>query len=141
MNTRRLCAIVIPLLLAAPAAQAAGGSSPPLRGTVWQLGPQPAPGRQPVHIRLDEKEPRLSGYGGCNRLIGSFTLDGPRLRFDSLGGSRRACADEEAEGGGEPRFMAALAQVRAWRIEGGALKLLADSGAPVLELRPGKAVP
>ncbi len=124
------------LALLTQAAAAAGGSEPPaLRGVVWQLG---ADGPRPVHLRLDEKELNMTGYGGCNRLMGRFTLDGPRLRFDNLAGTRRACVDDNDT---EDRFLAALGGVRGWRIEGGRLKLLSESGATLLDLRPGKAVP
>ena len=141
MNTRsvfRFHLLAVPALLAvltACAAPAGGGAAAPLRGTTWQLG---ADGPRAAHIRLDEKELRFAGYGGCNRIMGGFTLEGPRLRFESIGGTRRACLDDD---GSEDRFLAALAGVRGWRMEGGALKLLSDGGGTLLDLRPGKAVP
>jgi putative lipoprotein len=109
---------------------------PPLRGVVWQLGADGGPGREPAHIRLDEKEPRFTGYGGCNRIMGRVVLDGPRLAFEAIAGTRRACLQED---GAEDRFLAALAGVRGWRIEGGVLKLLSASGGTLLDLRPGQA--
>lgn len=143
MNTQRLRLLALPALLtlsavltacAAPAG--GGGAAPPLRGTTWQLG---ADGPRAAHIRLDEKEARLSGYGGCNRLMGRFVLEGSRLRFEGLASTRRACVDDD--GGAEDRFITALSGVRGWRIEGGVLKLLSEGGGTLLDLRPGKAVP
>jgi heat shock protein HslJ len=137
MNTRLLSLIAAPALLAVLSACAApaGGNAPPLRGTVWQLG---ADGPNAAHIRLDDKELRLNGYGGCNRIMGRFVLEGSALRFDRIAGTRRACLEDD---GGEDRFLAALAGVRGWRIEGGVLKLLSEGGGTLLDLRPGKAGP
>jgi heat shock protein HslJ len=136
MNTRCFRWLAAPALLAvltACAAPPGGGTPPPLRGTVWQLG---ADGPNAAHIRLDEAEPRMTGYGGCNRIMGRFVLDGPRLSFDRIAGSRRACVQED---GGEDRFLAALSGVRGWRIEGGTLKLLSEGGGTLLDLRPAPA--
>jgi putative lipoprotein len=138
LHSRRLSLLLVPALLAALtacAAPAGGGNAPPLRGTVWQLG---ADGPRAAHIRLDEKETRMTGYGGCNRIMGRFTLDGSRLRFEEVAGTRRACLDED---GAEDRFLAALSGVRGWRIDGNVLKLLSEGGGTLLDLRPGKAVP
>lgn len=131
--TRRLALLALPSTLLI--ALGAGAAAPALRGTVWQLG---ADGPNAPHIRLDETEPRLSGFNGCNRLVGRFELDGARLRIEVLGSSRRACPQED---GAEDRFLAALSAVSGWRIEGGRLKLLSAGGGTVLDLRPGKAVP
>jgi putative lipoprotein len=121
--------------LVSACAATAGGDAPPLRGTVWQIG---ADGPRAAHIRLDDKEPRFVGYGGCNRLLGRYTLEGARLRFEGIAASRRACADDD---GSEDRLLAALGGVRGWRIEGGKLKLLSEGGGTLLDLRPGKAPP
>jgi putative lipoprotein len=131
---RVLLAPALFALVSACAANA-GGDAPPLRGTVWQLG---ADGLRAAQIRLDDKEPRFVGYGGCNRLLGRYTLEGARLRFEGIAASRRACADDD---GSEDRFLAALGGVRGWRIEGGKLKLLSEGGGTLLDLRPGKAPP
>jgi heat shock protein HslJ len=121
--------------LVSACAATAGGDAPPLRGTVWQLG---ADGPRAAHIRLDDKQLRFAGYGGCNQLLGRYSIEGPRLRFEEIGASRRACVDDD---GSEDRFIAALGGVRAWRIEGGRLKLLSDGGSTLLDLRPGPARP
>ena len=143
MNTLRLRLLALPALLAlsavltACAAPASGdGSAPPLRGTTWQLG---ADGPRAAHIRLDEKEARLTGFGGCNRLMGRFVLEDSRLRFEGLASTRRACIDDD--NGSEDRFITALSGVRGWRIEGVVLKLLSEGGGTLLDLRPGKATP
>ena len=144
MNTARLrlalpalpALLALAAVLTACAAPAgAGADAPPLRGTTWQLG---ADGPRAAHIRLDEKEARLSGFGGCNRLMGRFVLEGTRLRFEGIAGTRRACLDDD---GSEDRLLTALSGVRGWRIEGGTLKLLSEGGGTLLDLRPGKAVP
>ncbi|MCM0610404.1 MAG: META domain-containing protein [Ideonella sp. WA131b] len=132
--------LALPALLAALTACAApasrgGGEALSLRGTSWQLG---ADGPRAAIIRLDEREPHFAGNSGCNRIMGRIVLEGPRLRFENIVGTRRACLDDD---GAEDRFLAALAGVRGWRIEGGALKLLAEGGGTLLNLHPGKAAP
>ncbi len=130
-----LLPLLMSLLMSACAAPPGGGAEPPLRGTVWQLG---ADGPDAAHIRLDAQEPRMAGWGGCNRIMGRYTLEGATLRFDGIAGTRRACLQED---GAEDRFLAALSGVRGWRIEGGVLKLLSAGGGTLLDLRPAKAVP
>jgi copper homeostasis protein (lipoprotein) len=104
----------------------------PLRGTTWQLLPAAASGGTP-HLVLDATQPRLSGQGQCNRISGTFTLDGERLFFGQVVATRRACFPDD---GAEQRFLQALAQVQRWRIEGGELLLLGSEGpAPLLRLQ------
>ncbi len=138
----------LPALLALPAATlaalvlalsacAASGDGPaaPLLGTTWQHG---ADGPQAAYITLDEKSRRVTGFGGCNRLTGPYTLDGSQLSFHNVASTRRACLNDD---GSEDRFMAALAGVRSWRIEGRQLRLLSASGGTLLTLQSGAPRP
>ena len=134
MNRTALSGLALLAALSLTAcASAGGGPPPPLVGTTWQHG---ADGPQAAHLLLDEKAQRLVGFGGCNRLTGRYTLNGSALSFDGVASTRRACLHED---GSEDRFLAALAGVRGWRIEGGQLKLLSASGGTLLELRPAPA--
>jgi putative lipoprotein len=137
-STWRVCRVAAAMLpavwnLGCATAADGGAGAAPLKGTTWQMG---ADGPQAVHIRLDEQATRFTGYGGCNRLMGRYVLDGPRLSFEGVAGTRRACLDDD---GGEDRFLAALAGVRGWRLEGGQLKLLGAGGGTLLSLRPAAA--
>ena len=98
----------------------------PLRGTSWASGAAASP-----RLLLDAVQPRLSGYAGCNRISAGFKLDGDRLAFSGMVSTRRACVpDDDAD----ERLLKALAEVRRWRIESGALLLSSESGAPLLTL-------
>lgn len=69
---------------------------------------------------------KVSGSGGCNRLMGSATIAGPSLTFGPIGSTRMACAP--AVMAQERSFLDALAMVRAFHIEGGRLVLLDAAG-------------
>ncbi|MDO9095808.1 MAG: META domain-containing protein [Rubrivivax sp.] len=108
----------------------ATAANPPLRGTLWTLGPL---GNSPVpSLKLELQASRFSGQANCNRISGSFTLDGNKLSFGSVMSTRRACYPDD---GSEERFLKAVSEVRSWRVEGGQLLLLSDTGAPVLRLQ------
>ena len=55
-------------------------------------------------LRLDDGH--LSGYSGCNRYVGGYTLDGDRLTVGPIATTRMACAPEAMEA--ENTFLAAL---------------------------------
>lgn len=116
----------------------------PLRGTDWRLqsleatgGPQqpPASGR-PVALLLDPSSDRVRGSGGCNRLLGGFSLEGNGLRFSTLASTRMACSEPVMDF--EVRVLRALDQVRGWRIEGRVLSLLDAGGRPLLRYEAGE---
>jgi heat shock protein HslJ len=58
---------------------------------------------------------RVSGSGGCNRLMGGFQLGSEQLRFSRLASTQMAC--EPAAMAFERRFVGALEQVRRWSID------------------------
>jgi len=134
-----------------PATNAAQTSAPhaiatplPLRGTLWTLQAlqdgdgaslSQVPGR-PMELLLANDQMRLSGSGGCNRLIGGYQLDGEQLRFSQLGSTQMACAAELMAF--ERRTLAALAQVRRWSIETHNLLLLDGRGRTLLSYRPAR---
>jgi len=74
---------------------------------------------------------RAAGRAGCNRFNGRYVLDGAALRIGPLVTTRMACAPEALREQ-EHRFLAALDQVRGWRIERGLLMLGDEAGASVL---------
>lgn len=64
---------------------------------------------------------RVLGYTGCNRLQGSYTLDGNNLTFPPLAMTRKACmANRELERG----FTDGLGDTRRYQIDGSQLVLL-----------------
>jgi copper homeostasis protein (lipoprotein) len=62
----------------------------PLRGTYWKLvrlsetPVRVAEKQHEPHLIFANYEPRISGSGGCNRLTGSFELDGDKLRLGRM---------------------------------------------------------
>ena len=98
----------------------AGCTAARLEDTHWRLiilGDAPLTG--PTMI-LDAKERRVSGSGGCNRLTGSYELDGDRLTFGAIASTRMACPQGMDT---EQAFHEAMGRVSGWRIEGQHLEL------------------
>jgi heat shock protein HslJ len=100
-----------------------------LEGTRWtlvelgELRVEPSESGRDPHLVLDPRERRLSGSGGCNRLLGSYDVDGDRLTFGPVATTMMACP--EALMRRERAFLQALEATTAWRIDGETLELLA----------------
>ncbi len=73
-------------------------------------------------LRLEDG--RVSGTGGINRLMGSYMLDGSSLSFGPLATTMMAGPPEAMEE--ERRFLADLALVTQWSVDGDEL-VLGDS--------------
>ena len=84
------------------------------------LGPA-AGGTRAPHLVLDATHLRLSGSGGCNRLMGSFTLDGQRLLFKRVVTTMMSCPQGMAQ---ERSLIEALGQVQRWHLEDRTLMLV-----------------
>jgi heat shock protein HslJ len=103
----------------------------PLENTYWKLFQL---GDEPVSVASKQKEPyfildpatgRVSGSGGCNRLVGSYTLDGNHLTFRHTAGTMMACLEGMET---EKAFLQALPQVNSWKITGQRLELFDVGG-------------
>lgn len=91
----------VDLLLAAVPSAAGRGEAPAtatLHNTYWklvELGGQAVtmlPGQQrEVRITLSDEGARLTGFSGCNQLMGGYVQDGQALQFTQLAGTRMAC--------------------------------------------------
>ena len=108
----------------------------PLRGTRWKLvrlegAPveATAPGQPEPHLMFASPDgpegDRVSGSGGCNRIVGGYTLDGDRLALTRLAGTRMACSAGMEQ---EQQLLHALEQVAGQRVRGSHLELLAADG-------------
>ena len=111
---------------------------PELRGTLWRLqalqdGSDPKlsepPGR-PAELLLATDSERMSGSGGCNRLIGGFQLSGEQLRFSRMASTQMACAPSAMAF--ERRYGDALERVRRWSIDKRTLLLQDARGRTLL---------
>jgi heat shock protein HslJ len=75
------------------------------------------------YLQFDIDTHALSGYSGCNRIVGSFTMQGSQLHLSPLGMTRMACTETALP---EHTFTAAIQTVNSYAIENGRLKLLHD---------------
>jgi copper homeostasis protein (lipoprotein) len=109
-------------------------SDSPLRGTYWKLvrlsdtPVQAAEKQREPHLILASDGPRMSGSGGCNRVTGSFELDGDKLRLRRVAGTMMACPAGMEQ---EQRFLQSIEQVERYRISGSHLEMLDGAGAVI----------
>jgi heat shock protein HslJ len=106
----------------------------PLRNTYWKLvrlskTPVPAAERQrEPHLIFANNERRLSGSGGCNRVTGSFGVDGDKLRLLGMAGTMMACPTGMEQ---EQRFLRSVEKVERYRMRGSYLEMLDTAGAVI----------
>jgi copper homeostasis protein (lipoprotein) len=105
-----------------------------LENTSWRLTGlgnssvgAPSPQRE-AYFLLDPANHRVSGSGGCNRLAGSYELNGEQLKFGPMAGTRMACPEGMDT---EQAFLQSLERVSKWKITGQSLELF-DSDGKVL---------
>lgn len=104
-------------------------------GPTWQLA---APAAQGTGVGAKEMRPvtalfeggRVSGFSGCNRFMGSYTLDRDSVLFGPLAGTMMACPDPGMAI--EKAFLGALTGTLRYAISGDRLTLTPVSGAPLV---------
>lgn len=117
-------------------------ASPRIENIRWALvalDGQPLPPQEPSktpHFALHTDGHRVTGSGGCNELVGTYTLNGQALQM--LRGPRRELKVCAADMERERAFMFALATTEQWAMQGPRLRLLDRLGAQVavFEARP-----
>lgn len=106
----------------------------PLEDTHWKLAAlRDAPVstdsvQSEAFLVLDPQQHRISGSGGCNRLMGSYELSGDNLKFGQTAGTMMMCPKGMDT---EQAFLKSLSQVNKWKITGQSLELF-DSDGKVL---------
>ncbi|MCW5623282.1 MAG: META domain-containing protein [Burkholderiales bacterium] len=95
----------------------------PLQQTDWRLvelngTPVKVEGTRAPSLMFGN-DGRVSGSGGCNRLMGTYTANDAKLTFGPLAGTKMACPDLELE----TSFLKALNATAGWTIEGSRLSL------------------
>lgn len=135
----RLLLVLVPFALALTACRPTAAVLSPadfrrsVAGTEWELVElrgQPAPvgaGGRRATIRFDADSARVSGFAGCNRYFGAYSLgaDEPALAFGAVGMTKMACAqgmDLERQLGD------ALTQTTRYTLQEGRLALLDATG-------------
>ena len=131
----RLLPLAAAITLAAGCASTAPTSSKAsLTNTYWKLteldgarvSMTPEQERE-VRITLDDNG-KVTGFTGCNRVMGGYTVAADVLRFTQLAGTRMMCPPPAMQL--ESAVLANLNSVTGFRIDGEQLILLKD-GAPV----------
>lgn len=64
---------------------------------------------------------QLQGFGGCNRLMGGYKMEGTALGFSDIGSTKKYCEGIQPT---ENAITGLLRQVDGYKMEGGLLKLL-----------------
>jgi copper homeostasis protein (lipoprotein) len=112
------CQPPLPGQAAAPAKSPAGRT-----WTLVSLRGQPVTGgagRKAFQLKLETGGHRLSGFTGCNRLNGRYTVQGDSLTLTDLGTTRMACPDTGEQ---ERAYLQVLADVTGWELSGDRLLL------------------
>lgn len=75
-------------------------------------------------LNFNLAENKISGFDGCNRMMGSFTLsENNGIRFSQIAGTMMACPDNNAD-----FFLNQFDKIRRFRIVNGKLELLSGAG-------------
>jgi heat shock protein HslJ len=119
--------------------------STPLTGTHWTLtqlngeAVKPQTGHNEAYIELAADTQRLSGSGGCNRLMGSYELDGTNLHFRQVASTMMACSGDVMPR--EQAFVKALGDTASFRIRGSTLLLRGKDDSVLARLSAESAKP
>jgi heat shock protein HslJ len=124
-------AVAAGALLLAGCASASTKPDRAVTNTYWKLTEL---GGVPVKVAEKQREPHmilqveanhLAGSGGCNRMMGSYTLDGESISFGQVASTMMACEDGMEQ---EQAFFKALNGARRWSVQGDDLALLDEGG-------------
>ena len=130
-----LIALVVLTFAGASAGMAQGTATPArLTGGDWVVqsigGASVAgDGRGRIAIAADG---RVTGSGGCNRLMGRTDINGESITFSTLATTRMACAPAVMQQ--ERKLLDALQATRSYRLDGAALTLRNVSGRELMLL-------
>lgn len=97
--------------------------------TVTLTGKQRAP-----NLLFKSGENRLTGLTGCNRLSGTYRLNGAEMTFGGMVVTRMACVEGMEL---ESAFLKTLEAVRAWKITQTRLELSDAGGNVIAAFRAG----
>ena len=112
-------------------ATATSSADEPLRETYWklmELNGKPvtaADQQQEAHLVFRTQNSRISGSGGCNRLMGSYAVEGNAMHFKGVASTMMACLHGMET---EQAFVGALNKVQSWKIAGKHLEMYDESG-------------
>jgi heat shock protein HslJ len=118
-----------------PARNAMAAPAATIEGSTWKLVGLPGHdssalggAKRPVTARFEAG--RISGFSGCNRFMGGYTVDRDKLAIGTLAGTMMACPGPEMAL--ESAFQRALAGTFRFAISDDRLTLTPASGAPLV---------
>jgi heat shock protein HslJ len=132
--------VALVLLLAGCGPSPAAGQSL-LEGTEWVLvsleGDPPLAGAVPSATFTADQ---IEGSTGCNHYAGAYTADDSDITIGDVAHTEMACMEPEGAMDQERDFLAALASVASYRLDGERLELLDETGSVLLVFEPPSAV-
>jgi len=114
-----------------------------LMDTSWkltQLGDEVVstpPGAREINLVLQARNQRVTGFAGCNLMMGSYVLKGSEIKFDQMGSTRMAC---EGRMDIEQRYLAMFAGARRWEITAMNFRLLDATGKTIATFEAQPAI-
>lgn len=119
---------ILLILLTIPPGCKGSSNSSGLYGKEWtlvELNGQPVSLQKPPTL-LFESPDHVGGFGGCNRLSGTFKVTKNQLTFSPLMMTKMACAEGMDV---ETAFATALGETKEYAIKDSELELIGDAGA------------
>ncbi|MET0192008.1 MAG: META domain-containing protein [Hyphomicrobiaceae bacterium] len=133
-NFRDLIAVAMLMCAGASAGVAQATTPVQLTGSEWvveSVGGAAASGDRRARIGF-AADGRVTGSGGCNRLMGRADINDQGITFGTMATTRMACAPKVMEQ--ERKLLDALAATRSYRIADAVLTLHDASGAEIVRL-------
>lgn len=82
-----------------------------------------------IHFMLDEGENKITGFAGCNRFFGTYTLEeGMQIKFSAIGTTRMACPGNEIN---EQELLQVFEKANNFTVDGNKLMLNVGKRAPL----------
>jgi len=109
-------------------------SAASLENTYWKLmllddtAVSTPEGAREIQFVLNSETHRVSGFSGCNSMMGVYTVEKEKLVFSNMGGTRMACADTMEL---ELRIHQMFSKVANWKISGETLTLIDSRGKAI----------
>lgn len=94
------------------------------------------PGERRPNMLLAEGNTKVSGFSGCNRFFGGVVAEGDSFRFTRQGMTRMACMGKADDL--ETKFIAALYDTVARRVNGSTMELVDKDGVVRMRLEAGR---
>ena len=129
MKTFQALLLALALLMVQCKSTQVSTSKPALENTHWRLSEMNGnpiitlDASRDVYITMttEKGENRISGFAGCNRLSGGYTLSGDKVKF-VIATTKMMCPEEQMAV--EDFLLKALSSATSYKIEGDVLELL-----------------